>query len=99
MQLTDNGDIQTKGYVTFNGALSGPFTAHPKVDPRTGELLFFGYDKKRAVLPSGCLGCTGALKHLFPVDLERPRMMHDCAFTERFFILVAPPLISSQKKW
>ena len=99
MELTDNGDIQTKGYVTFNGALTGPFTAHPKIDPRTGELLFFGYDiKAKPYCQVGALDAQGTLKHLFPVDLERPRMMHDCAFTERFFILVAPPLIFQPKE-
>ena len=28
----------------FDGALSSPMTAHPKVDPVTGELVFFGVD-------------------------------------------------------
>ena len=35
------------GYVDFGGALDGPFTAHPKIDPVTGELVFFGYSLGR----------------------------------------------------
>ena len=28
---------------TSRGRLGGPMTAHPKMDPETGEMLFFGY--------------------------------------------------------
>ncbi|HZI44100.1 MAG TPA: carotenoid oxygenase family protein, partial [Ilumatobacter sp.] len=37
-------DLSTAGGVDFGGRLSTPFTAHPKVDPVTGEMLFIGYD-------------------------------------------------------
>ncbi len=34
-------------YYTFNGGLQGQtFTAHPKIDPQTGELVAFGYEAK-----------------------------------------------------
>jgi carotenoid cleavage dioxygenase-like enzyme len=35
-------NLATRGVQDF-GALRGPFTAHPKTDPITGELVFFGY--------------------------------------------------------
>ena len=35
--------LDTIGVYDFNGKLQGAMTAHPKVDPETGELLFFGY--------------------------------------------------------
>jgi len=35
--------LETVGLFDFDGKLTGPVTAHPKVDPVTGELLFFGY--------------------------------------------------------
>jgi carotenoid cleavage dioxygenase-like enzyme len=31
------------GYNRYGGKLKHPFTAHPKADPTTGELLTFGY--------------------------------------------------------
>ncbi|AUX31184.1 uncharacterized protein SOCE836_033120 [Sorangium cellulosum] len=35
-------DLDTIGPFTFGGALETPMTAHPKICPITGELLFFG---------------------------------------------------------
>ncbi len=34
------------GYETYGDKLVGPFTAHPKFDPKTGEMVFFGYSAK-----------------------------------------------------
>ena len=39
----DPHTLESIGSHTFEGKLQGPVTAHPKVDPKTGELLFFGY--------------------------------------------------------
>lgn len=38
------GIVQSIDYFDFNGVLNHPFTAHPKVDPKNGELVFFGYN-------------------------------------------------------
>src|SRR5262249_47382918 len=39
----DPATLATRGVRDFDGRLHGPFTAHPKADPVTGELVFFGY--------------------------------------------------------
>lgn len=39
----DGDTLETRGTWTFDGKYQGPMTAHPKIDPRTGEMLFFGY--------------------------------------------------------
>ena len=38
--------LDTLGLYTFGGKLAHPFTARPKVDPATGELLCFGYSAR-----------------------------------------------------
>lgn len=42
-----DGLIQTLGRVTFGGKVDHPFTAHPKIDPKTGAgmrgLKFWGH--------------------------------------------------------
>ena len=42
--VMDPVTMQTEGYTWFNGKMTGrTFTAHPKVDPRTGNMMAFGY--------------------------------------------------------
>ncbi|SMF61909.1 carotenoid oxygenase family protein [Allosphingosinicella indica] len=62
-------------------------SAHPKVDERTGELLFFNYSKHAPYMHYGVVGADGRLKHYVPVPLPGPRLPHDMAFTENFSIL------------
>ena len=35
----DRQTLETLGFQNFGGAVRAPFTAHPKVDPATGNLL------------------------------------------------------------
>jgi len=38
----DPGTLASRGYLDYAGTAKR-FTAHPKIDPETGELVFFGY--------------------------------------------------------
>ncbi|HVV85791.1 MAG TPA: carotenoid oxygenase family protein [Kofleriaceae bacterium] len=67
-------------------------SAHPKLDERTGELLFFSYAKEAPYLKVGVVGADGALRRLVDVPLPGPRLPHDLAFTERFAIVNDLPL-------
>lgn len=59
------------------------FTAHPKVDQRTGEMFAFGYDLNKApYLSVTTFDTKGALTNDVAVTLRRPIMMHDCAITQ-----------------
>src|SRR5271156_735418 len=55
----DPATLATRGVQDF-GALQGPFTAHPKTDPVTGELLFFGYSAKGPFTPGMSYGTLGS---------------------------------------
>ena len=39
----DRVDLDTIGEYDFDGKLRGSMTAHPRLDPRTGEMFFFAY--------------------------------------------------------
>ncbi len=67
-------------------------SAHPKVDPASGELLFFNYSKHAPYMHYGVVGADGVRKHYVPVPLPGPRLPHDMAFTQRFAILNDLPL-------
>lgn len=62
-------------------------SAHPKVDERTGELLFFNYSKQAPFMHYGVVGADNELKHYVPIAVPGPRLPHDMAFTENYSIL------------
>ncbi len=66
--------------------------SHPKVDQRTGEMLFFNYSTEHPYLHFGVVSPAGELVHYAPVPLPGPRMPHDMAFTENFVVLNDLPL-------
>ena len=67
-------------------------SAHPKVDPASGELLFFNYSKHAPYMHYGVVGPDNRLKHYVPIPLPGPRLPHDMAFTPNWSILNDMPL-------
>lgn len=84
-------DLGTVGPQTFGGKLKHPFTAHPKVDPATGELLFFGYIPNRPEVMFGKLNKNGEWQGSAVVKLDRPAMIHDFAVTKNYALFPAWP--------
>lgn len=79
--------LEDLGPATWGGRFpSWGISAHPKVDERTGELLWFSYSKEAPYLRYGVLDARGAPVHETEVPLPGPRLPHDMAFTERFAI-------------
>lgn len=62
-------------------------SAHPKVDNKTGELLFFNYSKQEPYMRYGVVDQNNELVHYVDVPLPGPRLPHDMAFTENYVIL------------
>lgn len=78
-----NVDLDTIGTFDYGGALGSPMTAHPKVDPATGELLFFGLDIfGPPYLRFHVADPTGAITQTHEIGLDQRVMMHDFAITE-----------------
>jgi len=67
-------------------------SAHPKVDERTGELLFFNYSATAPFLNYGVVDAERRLVHYEPIELPGPRLPHDMAFTEHYAVLNDCPL-------
>ncbi len=86
-------ELETLGEYDFDGKLVGPMTAHPKLDPRNGELLFFGYSPFPPHLRYHVADASGALVHSVDIDLPASVMIHDFAFTERHAIFIDSPAI------
>lgn len=95
--LRDAG-LDTLGAVDFDGRMTGPFTAHPKVDPATGEMVFFGYgtpDALSAGMAYGTLDAGGRLTRLDRFEAPYASMLHDFAVTSRHVLFPVMPLVAS----
>jgi carotenoid cleavage dioxygenase-like enzyme len=84
--------LETLGVEDFRGALKRTVSAHAKVDPVSGELLFFDYSTKPPFLTYNVVSATGELTHHAPIEVPGPRLPHDMAITERYSILMDLPL-------
>ncbi|MHC3001300.1 carotenoid oxygenase family protein [Gordonia sp. GN26] len=90
----DPYSAKTLGKESWNGAF--PYhlgvSAHPKVDDRTGEMLFFNYGKEAPYMHYGVVDENNDLVHYVDVPLPGPRLPHDMAFTENYAILNDLPM-------
>ena len=62
-------------------------SAHMKLDPATGELLFFNYSLYAPYMHYGVVDRHNKLVHYIPIPLPGPRLPHDMVFSEHYAIL------------
>ncbi|MBJ8346007.1 carotenoid oxygenase family protein [Antrihabitans sp. YC2-6] len=67
-------------------------SAHPKVDDRTGEMLFFNYSTEWPYMHYGVVDAENRLVHYVDIELPGPRLPHDMAYTDNYAILNDLPL-------
>ncbi|GAA1855199.1 carotenoid oxygenase family protein [Pseudonocardia ailaonensis] len=85
--------LQTLGQDTFGDTLPAGICAHPKIDPRTGEMVAFCDNVAPPFLTWTVIGPDGVGTPPRPVEgVERPSMIHDMAITDRYVVLVLAPL-------
>lgn len=86
-------DLDTVGLNTLEGKYDGPFTAHPHIDPRTGELVAIGYNAFPPFLTYLVLDREGKVSRKEIIDIPRPVMMHDFAITAEHTIFLDAPAL------
>ena len=83
--------LRTVGPAGFAGRHT--VSAHAKVDPRSNQLVFFGYDTfRRPYYHLGVVDPDGTLVHTLELDLPHAHIPHDIALTERFTVVMDFPL-------
>lgn len=84
--------LETIGAWDFEGQLDGAMTAHPKIDPETGEMLMFGYSLTVSSLVYHVVDARGALVRSDVIDVPFPSMMHDFMATRDHVIFPVFPV-------
>ena len=86
-------DLETVGPYRFGGELNGNMTAHPKVCPETGELLFFGYSMRPPFLKYYRASATGELVQEEEISVKGGTMMHDFCITRNNVVFMDLPIV------
>lgn len=86
-------DLETVGPYRFGGELNGNMTAHPKVCPVTGELMFFGYAMRPPFLTYYRASSAGKLIQKTDIMVKGPTMMHDFCITGTKTIFLDLPVV------
>uniref|UniRef100_A0ACD5YFK5 Uncharacterized protein n=1 Tax=Avena sativa TaxID=4498 RepID=A0ACD5YFK5_AVESA len=91
--------LGTLGSWNVDGEWKMPFTAHPKVIPRTGELVIFGFNLDGPYLTLGIVSADGKkLKRKVDLELDRCIYCHDIGVTTRYNIILDAPLTLSKER-
>ncbi|GMH22500.1 hypothetical protein Nepgr_024343 [Nepenthes gracilis] len=87
IRVTPHGDVETVGRYDFDGKHSISMTAHPKVDPDTGEVFAFRNRIITQLLTYFRLDADGNKQCDVPIfSMHRPFLLHDFAITKKYAI-------------
>lgn len=93
VELTD--ELETVCHSDLDGTLPNGFTAHPKRDPRTGELFAVAYHWALDHLQYVVVGADGRVRKVEAIPVDDGPMVHDMSLSERFAVVYDLPVTFS----
>ncbi len=97
----DCATLESVGPWSFDGGYEGPMTAHPKFDPETGEMLFFGYMAAGPFSDDMTYQVVDKLGNLTRSERFKapfPSMVHDFITTDKDVIFPIFPITGSLER-
>ncbi|MGI9616201.1 MAG: carotenoid oxygenase family protein [Acidimicrobiales bacterium] len=87
-------ELETIGRNDFYGTLPGAFTAHPKVDPTTGEMhaIVYAWAEWMDHVQYVVVGVDGRVTSTLDIPLPGMTMIHDMSLTERYAVVYDQPV-------
>jgi carotenoid cleavage dioxygenase-like enzyme len=96
VELSDTLEEQT--FNPFDDTLTGSFTAHPHLDPLTGEQHAIAYEATNPeVVRHVVISPEGKVIREEPVAVKHGPSIHDCAITARYVLILDLPVTFSMK--
>ncbi|NML05137.1 carotenoid oxygenase family protein [Sphingomonas sp. G-3-2-10] len=90
--------LESLAYNAFDGTLQHSFTAHPHLDPLTGELHAICYKgQDQSHVWHTVVTAEGKVRREEPVAVEHGPSIHDCAITARYAIVLDLPVTFSMR--
>ena len=97
----DPQTLDSIGAWRFADRLKGPMTAHPKIDPKTGEMLFFGYMAAGIFTPDmsyQTVDAAGDLTRSERFAAPFASMVHDFIVTDEHVVFPIFPVTGSLER-
>jgi carotenoid cleavage dioxygenase len=96
VELSETLEDQT--YSAFDGTLTGAFSAHPHLDHLTGEQHAICYDARNpGEVRHVVVDASGKVSSEQPIPVKHGPMVHDCAITGRYVVILDLPVTFSMK--
>ena len=93
--------LATRGSWDFRGRLKTPFTAHPKIDPQTGQLIGFGYGAKGLMSRDVAyyeISPEGEIAHEVWFQAPYYCMLHDFGVTRDYVVFPVIPVVGDVER-
>ena len=90
--MIDLPSLTRLGLLTLMASLEHPFTAHPKIDKQSGEMMTYGYSFQAPFVHYSVIDEQGKLVHTTPITIPRSIFMHDFAVTEKYTLFLDFPI-------
>jgi 8'-apo-carotenoid 13,14-cleaving dioxygenase len=93
-----NEELETIAHDPFGGTLKGSFTAHPHLDPETGEMHAICYEGTDAnTIRHVVVDANGKVRREEPISVQDGPSIHDCMITKNYVIVLDLPVTFSMK--
>jgi len=87
-------ELETIARNDFDGTLPGAFSAHPKVDPETGEMhaMVYAWAEWMDHVQYVVVGPDAKVSHTLDIPLPGMTMIHDMSLTQRYAVVYDQPV-------
>lgn len=87
-------ELETVGRNDFEGSLPRGFTAHPKIDPDSGEMhaMTYAYPEHLDTVQYVVVGTDGRVRHHVDIPVPSMTMVHDMSLTEKYAVVFDQPV-------
>lgn len=92
-------ELNTVAHDPFGGTLTHAFSAHPHIDPDTGEAHAICYKgQSMDTIWHVVVGTDGKVRREEPISVVHGPSIHDCMITKNYVIILDLPVTFSMKK-
>ena len=92
----DARTLANLGPEDFGRGFGDRVSAHPKVDPQTGDLVFFAYGDTPPFMQYGVVPLDGPIHHV-EIEIPGPRRPHDIGMTPNYSVLHDFPVFVNEE--